>query len=205
MISYIRGELAETGENGIVVEAGGVGYEIRVPLTVLSELPPVGEEVKVFTYHHVWQDGMQLYGFLSRDDRAVFEMLLGVSGIGPKAALSILSGLSADDLKFAILSDDVKTISQAPGIGAKTAKKLILELKDKLQLSDAFEQKLAAGNAAGAAGKPAAGAAGIREEAVQALVTLGYTSSEAAKAVHGIEITDGTTVEEVLKLCLKRL
>ena len=143
MYSYIKGELSEiVAENHIVVENGGIGYNIYIPGQVLSLLPGVGEEVKIYTYLCVREDAFILYGFLTRDDLNVFKLLIGVSGIGPKGALAILSVMSTDDLRFAVLSDDAKAIAKAPGVGNKTAQRLIIELKDKLSLEDAFEQRL---------------------------------------------------------------
>ena len=143
-----------------------------------------------------------LYGFFTREDRKLFGQLLGVSGIGPKGALGILSGLSADDLRFAVLADDAKTIAKAPGIGLKTAKKLILELRDKLSLEEAFEARLA-GEKAREGAEPSAGLTAARNEAVEALTALGYSSSEALKAVRQVEAADGMDVEEILKAALK--
>ena len=145
---------------------------------------------------------MQLFGFLSEDDLEIYRLLIGVSGIGPKGALGILSGLSADALRFAVLADDAKTIAKAPGIGLKTAKKLILELRDKLSLEEAFEARLA-GEKAREGAEPSAGLTAARNEAVEALTALGYSSSEALKAVRQVEAADGMDVEEILKAALK--
>lgn len=136
MISYIRGNLAAVEKDKAVVDVHGVGYGIYMPERALGLLPQTGNEVKIHTYLNVREDAMQLFGFLTRDDLAVFKLLIGVSGIGPKGGLGILSQLSADDLRFAVLSGDVKAISATPGIGKKTAEKLIIELKDKLDLED---------------------------------------------------------------------
>ena len=143
MYSYIKGTLVEASAEGIVVDNQGIGYGILVPGQVLEYLPSIGEEVKIYTYHYVREDMIALYGFLTREDVNIFKMLIGVSGIGPKGALAILSVMSTDDLRFAILGEDAKAIARAPGIGAKTAQRLIIELKDKISLEDAFEQKLA--------------------------------------------------------------
>lgn len=207
MIAFIKGELEFISEECIVVEAGGIGYEIRVPGSILEELPNVGEEVRIHTYLYVREDAMNLYGFASRDDLNVFKLLITVNGIGPKAALGILSTLTTDDLRFAVLADDAKAISKAPGIGAKTASKLILELKDKLKLEDAFESRLAKAPVQTEMTK----ALGIndpkeiRNEAVQALVALGYSNTDAMKAVRQVFITETTDVEEVLKQSLKKM
>lgn len=200
MISYIKGELVDvTDEGTVVVETGDIGYNVMVPASLLSELPAIGCEVKLYTYLHVREDAMQLYGFFSRDERRVFKLVLGVSGIGPKGALGILGTISPDDLRFAVLSDDVKAISKAPGIGTKTAQKLIIELKDKLSLEEAFELKSAH------VAEAAAAANDSKDETVQALVALGYSPAESLKAVKQIDWTEDMTVEAALKLALKKL
>ena len=185
-----------------VLETGGIGYQILLSGRDLELLPSAGEEVRLYTYLQVRDDAFVLYGFFTREDRKLFGQLLGVSGIGPKGALGILSGLSADDLRFAVLADDAKTIAKAPGIGLKTAKKLILELRDKLSLEEAFEARLA-GEKAREGAEPSAGLTAARNEAVEALTALGYSSSEALKAVRQVEAADGMDVEEILKAALK--
>ena len=200
MYSYIKGQLAEIEEDKIVVEAGGIGYNIYTTGQTFQYLPPVGENVKVYTYLHLREDIMMLYGFLSKDELKVFKLLLGVNGIGPKGALAILSVMTTDDLRFAVLSDDAKAIAKAPGVGAKTAQRLILELKDKLKLEDAFEQKLSHVQA-----ETTTNVNGVKNEAVQALVALGYSSSEALKAMNGIELTPDMEVEDLLKAALKNM
>ena len=159
-----------------------------------------GQTVKVYTYLHVKEELMELYGFLTRDDLTVFKLLLGVSGIGPKGALAILAVMTPDDLRFAVLGEDAKAISKAPGIGSKTAKRLILELKDKLKLEDAFELKMEH-----AASEQENSLAGAKSEAVQALTALGYSPSESLKAVEGVGVTPDMTVEEVLREALKQM
>ena len=146
---------------------------------------------------------MQLFGFLSKDDLQMFRLLLGVNGIGPKAALGVLAGLTADELRFAVLSDDAKTISKAPGIGKKTAQKLILELKDKLKLEDAFEKKLA--HEQEAAAISGTNILDARKEAVEALVALGYSSTDALRAVRKVTDVPPDDVEAILKAALKNL
>lgn len=201
MIGYIKGELAEIKESYIVLETGNIGYEIFMPTSAIMELPPRKSTIKVYTYFHVREDAFCLYGFLTKDDLEMFKLLITVNGIGPKVAMGILSGISADELRFAILAEDVKTIGKAPGVGQKTANKIILELKDKISLEDAFEQRFEHQaqkiNSESINGK--------REEAVQALMALGYSSSEAYKFITQIDITDDMTTEDILKLCLKRL
>ena len=201
MISYIKGELTEVFEDTVVVETNGIGYNIRVPGSVLDRLPSVGSSVRIYTYLYVKEDAMNLFGFLSRDDLSVFKLLLNVSGIGPKGALAILSTIGPDDLRFAVLSEDVKTISSAPGIGAKTAKRLIIELKDKLKLAEVFETALANKEKASSENDvlPA------RNEAVEALVALGYASAQAMKAVQQVENAEEKDSEQILKEALKKL
>lgn len=201
MISYIKGELTEIMEDAIVVENNGIGFNIRVPATVISEFSVTGEQVKVYTYLQIREDAHSLYGFLTRDDLEIFKMLINVNGIGPKGALAILSTISPDDLRFAVLSDDVKLISSAPGIGAKTAQKLIIELKDKIKLSDAFEQALA--HQESSIGMSVDFSA--RNEAVEALVALGYGNAEALRAVKNIENIEEKDTETILKEALKKL
>lgn len=201
MIAYLAGRLADIEEDRIVVECSGVGYGVRVPLSMLERLPAVGSQVKVYTYLQVKEDGIGLYGFLSKGDLKMFRQLLGVSGIGPKGALGVLSSLTPDALRLAIVSGDAKAISRAQGIGSKTAQRLILELKDKI----GSEELLAAAPAFAEgplAGGPASGAG---REAVDALVALGYSASEAARAVKQVEITDAMSAEDVLKASLKHL
>ncbi len=201
MYSYIRGILADVEENLVVIEAGGVGYNIYTTGQTLDYLPTIGEELKLYTYLQVREDAMQLYGFLTKDDLRVFKLLLGVSGIGPKGALAILSVMSTDDLRFAVLGEDAKMIAKAPGIGSKTAQRLILELKDKLSLEEAFEQKLTNQNEK----KLPNQANGIKNDAIQALVALGYSSTEALKTVNAVEITEDSDVEDILKAALKNM
>ncbi|MBS5673125.1 MAG: Holliday junction branch migration protein RuvA [Lachnospiraceae bacterium] len=201
MYAYIKGILTEITEDAIIIENQGIGYEIAVPGQVLDYLPSVGEEVKIYTYHYVREDAILLYGFLTKEDVKIFKMLIGVSGIGPKGALAILSVLSTDDLRFAILGDDAKAIAKAPGVGAKTAQRVIIELKDKLSLEDAFEQKLA-NQAQKAELNPAVG---VKNEAILALTSLGYSQSEALKVLQGIEISPDDQVEDVLKMALKQM
>ena len=201
MIAFVHGIAAEMTENSVIVETGGIGYEIYMTGESLSQLP-MGEKVKIHTYFQVREDAMQLYGFLKKDDLQMFKLLLGVNGVGPKAAMGVLSGITADELRFAVLSDDVKTLSKAPGIGKKTAQKLILELKDKLKLEDAFELKLAhEQEKAAVSGDVSDG----RQEAVAALVALGYSSTNALRAVRKVTEVSPDDVEGLLKAALKNM
>lgn len=203
MICFIKGILESVQDNQVVVENRGIGFAIMVPLSVASALPQAGNEVKLYTYMYVREDAMQLYGFLTRDELSMFRLLITVSGVGPKGALGILSVMDADALRFAILADDAKSISKAPGIGTKTAGKVILELKDKMDYGEAIDSVLDHGqqNAAGTGGA----AHDAANEAIQALVALGYTSTEAVKAVKKVTITPDMSVEEILKAGLRNI
>lgn len=198
MISYIRGELVSIEDEKVVIDVNGVGFGIFMPGQAMNMLPAIGEEVKLHTYMNVREDAMQLFGFLTRDDLNVFKLVIGVSGIGPKGGLSILSHLSPDELRFAVMSHDVKAISGAPGIGKKTAEKLIIELKDKLSIEDVLERTVERDSHAVSSTNNQ-----IHTEAVQALVALGYGNTEALKAVKKVDTSEDMTVEDVLKQALK--
>ena len=200
MISYVKGALAEKSGDRIVVEAGPVGLGIYVPLSVLEVLPPLGEEVKIYTYLQVREDDLSLYGFLHRQDLDMFRRLIGVNGIGPKGALGILSALSPDDLRLAILTGDAKAISKAPGVGAKTAQRIILDLKDKVS---AEEMLASVADTEERTSVPLMQEAG--REAATALVALGYSNLEASKAVKNVQITEDMDAEAVLRASLKYL
>jgi len=204
LISYIKGPLIAVEEDLIIVEAASMGYNIHVPLSVVEALPRIGEEVLIHTYLQVKEDAMTLYGFFGRQDLKMFKQLLGVNGVGPKAALGILSTLRPDDLRMAIIAGDAKAISRAPGIGAKTAQRVILDLKDRISMDDILPagvvQQVSAAAKAGAAN-----AEGVGGEAIEALVALGYSMTEAVKAVRQVEVTPAMTAEDVLKASLKFL
>lgn len=197
MIAYIKGIFEEITEDGIVVEAGGVGYGIAVPPALASELTQ-GEEVKIYTYFQVAEDMQKLYGFGSHEDRKVFTRLLKVSGIGPKLAMSIMGAVPTDELKLAVITGDVKSLSRAPGLGKKTAEKLILELKDSFDASELVTS-----------GNETQGAPLVMNdafsEATQALMALGYSSSEAMRAVRKVEAREGMTVDDVLQEAFRQL
>ena len=204
MIAYIKGEVAWIEEERIVLESGNIGYNIMMPASSFDTQDLVGKEVKIYTHLNVREDAMQLYGFLNLDELKTFRLLLGVYGIGPKAALGILSGLTTDELRFAVLSDDVKTISKAPGIGKKTAQKLILELKDKIDLEEVFETKQEhVRETEGKMESKEENAA--KKDAVDALTALGYSSTEALRAVRQTGVTQDMDVETILKLSLKNM
>lgn len=204
MIAFVKGLLESVKEDCIVVENQGIGFEIFVPGSVVSSLPPVGTEVTIYTYTYVREDILQLYGFVTRDEMKMFKLLITVNGIGPKGALGILSVLDADTLRFAILAGDSKAIAKAPGIGAKTAGKLILELKDKCGIEDMLDSSEKDFAQSGSQGERS-GVSVAQGEAVEALVALGYSASESTAAVRKTKITEDMTVEDILKQSLKNL
>lgn len=205
MYAYIRGTLEEITEDGVIVESGGIGYNIRVSATTADLLPGIGSEVKIYTYTLVREDAFMLYGFLTRDDLEIFKKLITVSGIGPKGGLAILSVMSADALRFAVMAADAKAIARAPGIGAKTAERVILELRDKISLEDTLR---GLGSPADSTGQAAGGRNGdnlMKREAIEALVALGYSASDATAAVKKVEVGEDATSERILKLALKHM
>lgn len=198
MISYIRGPLAEKLADSVIVEARGVGYQIFVPASVLTALPKIGEEVKIYTFFSVNESGVSLFGFLTRQDLDMFRQLIGVNGVGPKSAVGILSALRPDELRMAVLTGDVKMLSRAPGVGSKTAQRIILDLKDKVDAEEVLTSFLDSPVPAEVTGVSEAG-----KEAVDALVALGYSAGEAAGAVRKAAPTEDMTAEAVLKAALK--
>ena len=200
MISYIKGELVELTENAIVLDHDGMGFLIMMPASILAKLPAIGSELKVHTYLYVKEDALDLYGFLTKDDLKVFRLLITVSGIGPKGALAILSTMSPDDLRFAVLAGDSKTISKAPGIGSKTAQKLIIELKDKLKIEDVLD-----GGADGGYEPQSDMGDTAAAEAVMALTALGYSSADATRAVRQVDGGADMDSEALLKAGIKKL
>lgn len=203
MIRFVKGTLAMIGENEIVVDNHGIGFLISVPLSVIEVLPETGSEVMLYTYLNVREDAMQLFGFLTLEDLKVFQLLITVNGIGPKAALGMMGTLSAYDIRYAIIAGDAKTIAKAPGIGPKTASKVILELKDKFEVEELLEESGAEKNLQ--ASKEDTQMQGIVQDAIEALVVLGYPKTDAAKAVRAVNLTEEMTVEDLLKQSLKNM
>lgn len=201
MIAFVRGEIEDITEENVVLDVGGIGYNIKISAQTAQQLPGIGREVKLYTYTCVREDAFLLFGFLRRDELDIFKKLITVNGIGPKGGLAILSVMSADDVRFAIISGDAKAIAKAPGIGAKTAGRVILDLKDKVSLEETLIQKEMNAYAFESAGMnhQAAG------EAVEALVALGYSPSDAVKAVKKADAPEDADVETVLKLALKNM
>ncbi|MDY3122250.1 Holliday junction branch migration protein RuvA [Clostridiaceae bacterium 68-1-5] len=197
MIAYIKGVLADKEESRVIVETGGIGYGIFVPQSDMERLPKTGNMVELYTYFHVKEDEMKLFGFLSKEEKELFKLIIGVSGIGPKGGLSILSALSPNALRMAVVSGDAKAIAKSPGIGKKTAEKLILELKDKLNLEQMLEQ-----TSEGAANIENTG---VQGEVIEALTELGYGQTEAWRAVRNSGLEEGDTAESLLKRALKNI
>ncbi len=200
MIAYIKGEIVSAEADKIIIDNGNIGYNIFVPATLLSRTGGIGSEAKIFTYLNVKEDAMTLFGFLTKEELDLFKLILGVNGIGPKGALGILSVLSPDDLRVAVMSEDSKAIAKAPGIGNKTAMKLILELRDKLSIEDILSPSnneiISADNQK---------MSEVRNEALQAMVALGYSQTESMKAVKAAPIDENTEVEDVIKFALKSI
>ncbi len=202
MIGFVRGTVDSVFENYVLLENNGIGYEIYVPASELERMPHAGDEVRLYTYLHVREDLMQLYGFLTRDACDFFKMLITVNGVGPKGALGILSTLDVDQLRFAILAEDSKAIAKAPGIGKKTAEKVVLELRDKCDSDDFITS-----SGDGVTPTETAGATSdAAKDAIEALVALGYSSADAMRAVRSvIALSDEMNVELILKQALKAL
>lgn len=197
MIAYVHGIVENIETQCCIIDVNGVGINVLISDTTASRLPGIGEEVKLFTYTSVREDAFLLYGFLSRNELDLFKKLISVNGIGPKGGLALLSAMDADSLKYAICSQDAKAISKAPGIGAKTAQRLILELKDKLSFADNIVVPTVEGD------NPYAEANGPVAEAVDALVALGYGRGESLKAVNSIEGVDKMDAGKILRAALK--
>ena len=203
MIAYLNGILAEIEEENIVIEVNGIGYNVRIPAGMAGRLPQIGEVVKLYTYTSVREDAIGLYGFLSRDDLNMYRQLITVSGIGPKGGLSVLSAMSADELRMAVISQDAKAIAKAPGVGTKTAQRIILELKDKISLEDTAMMREV--NQV-PQGSMLTGKSRAQTEAVEALTALGYSPSEALRAVKAVlQETPDLDVEALLKAALKKM
>jgi Holliday junction DNA helicase RuvA len=195
MISYVRGVVAAITGGAAIVECGGIGYEVVVSPATAANMPSVGREVKLYTHMQLRDDGVSLFGFLTTEEMRMFNLLLGVTGIGPRAAVNILAALTPERLALAIVSNDAAALCSAPGIGKKTAQRMILELKDKLNAADAVDYS----------GEPAtAQSSGVRQDAADALTALGYGRSDALKAVMETA-EEGMSAEAIIKAALRRL
>ena len=195
MITFLDGTLEEKQPTRIVMNMSGVGYEVLVPLSSFDRLPAEGDSCRILIYHHITDASQVLFGFCTDEERDLFKMLLGVSGIGPKTAVSALSGLSVRELKTALIESDVKQISSISGIGKKTAERVIVELRDKFSSGDALEAM---------AGADAAPGDHRLRDAALALISLGYKQADAQKMVkvYVLKIEEGTTVEDLVRMAL---
>ena len=202
MIAFVRGNIENLTEENVVIDVNGIGYNVKISAGTAALLPGLGEEVKLYTYTSVREDAFNLFGFLTRDELEIFKKLITVNGIGPKGGLLILSVMSADDIRFAVISGDAKMIAKAPGIGKKTAERVILDLKDKISLEDTLIHKDMSGGSV-AEGSDMENSA--RNEAIEALTALGYSASDALRAVKAVQIDDSMDVEVILKLALKNM
>lgn len=201
MIAYVEGRIEDIAPDNAVLDVGGIGYNIKISPETASRLPGLGQRVRLYTYTCVREDAFWLYGFLSKGDLELFKKLITVSGIGPKGALALLASMDADTLRFAILSGDTKAIAKAPGIGAKTAQRLILDLKDKIrQDEDLIRMEISAGTMENSCADTPQ-----KREAVEALVSLGYGQADALKAVNSIEGVENMESGAVLKAALKKM
>ena len=200
MFAYLKGILADVSEDYCVIDVHDIGYNVKISGQTIAGLPGIGEMVKIYTYTSVKEDAFQLFGFLSKDELDLFKVLITVNGIGPKGALSLLSAMDTDILRMAIVNQDVKMISKAPGIGKRTAERLILELKDKLSITvSMIDREINQYQSV-----PMADSANKRE-AVDALVALGYGQAESIKAVNQVEGAEDMEVGALLKAALMKI
>jgi Holliday junction DNA helicase RuvA len=198
LIAYLQGELREKEPTRVVLDVGGVGYEVLIPLSTFYELPEEGKTVALRVHTHVREDTLQLFGFRSARERAVFELLLRTSGVGPKLAQSILSGVAPDELLAAIGAGDVAVLRAVPGVGQKTAERIVVDLRDRVA------GLICPADAAGAATR-ATTHGGAAEEAISALVNLGYGASHAERAVEAArqDLDDDASLEDVIRAALR--
>ena len=194
MISQLTGRLVEKNASSCVVDVSGVGYEVFIPLSTLDQLPDIGETVTLTIHTHVREDILQLFGFADRHERTVFRQLIGISGVGPKMALGILSGLPAQDLTAAVVGEDVERLVAIPGIGRKTAERIIVELKDKLA------KQLAAGGMPVPSSVPSA-----HREIIDALTGLGYKRQQVEHALRKVRPEASMPLAEAIRITLKEL
>lgn len=199
MIAFLNGEISAIYEDKVIIEVSGVGYNVLMPSSCIKILKGIGNIAKIYTYLSVREDAMQLYGFNTSDELELFKLLITVNGIGPKASLQILSSMSQDEIKMAIVAGDSKTLSKVPGIGPKTAQRIIIDLKDKIDLINTVESRLSSDITYSGA------LSDEKSEALEALVALGYSKKDALNAVSSVDAPQGTKVEEILKLALKSI
>lgn len=205
MVAYVNGILESIEEGNAVIDVNGIGINVNISGSTMDKMPGIGEMVKVYTYTNVKEDAFTLFGFLSRDELSLFKLLITVNGIGPKGGLAILSVMSPDDLRFAIIAGDSASIAKAPGIGKKTAERITLELKDKIKVT---EDSLLSQGGDSLDGDLLGDNLSAKDETVAALVALGYNNSDAMRAVRkvlGTEEGAAANTEDLLKLALKEM
>jgi len=197
VISFLNGTIAAKNESGVIIDVGGVGYSVSMPVSDIAKMGGIGDSVKVFTHFHISENAIALFGFLTNEQIDYFNKLIAISGIGPKAAVSVLGTLSVQDLAYAIIAEDVKAITRAPGVGPKAAQRIILELKGKIDTQDAVSVP---------SGNSIASVSSVRADtgAVNALIALGASPSEAQKTVMQIG-GDGMSTEDIIKEALRRM
>jgi Holliday junction DNA helicase RuvA len=197
MISHLLGVLEQIGQNQVVIDVGNIGYQVKVPSSVLNRLPPAGAKVKLYTIQVVREDDVSLYGFLNNEERSLFSLFLSVSGVGPKTAMAIVSGFPIDRLVGAVAQGDTMLLSSISGVGKKTAERIVLELKEKIAKTYAL--------------KPAEMMSGLKgdqtiiADSISALIALGYSPREAREAIMRLKVENAVSVEAVLKEALKSL
>ena len=200
MIAYVKGMLAMVNDTSVVVDVSGVGYLVNVSNATLARLPSKNTEVQLFTYHQTSEAGQALHGFLTQEEVRMFMLLISVSGIGPKVAVATLGTLTPQEIIMAIVAEDADMLSRAPGVGKKTAQRVLLELKDKIKTSSAWEDT--GGMAAGGTGMVASSTE--KQDAMDALLALGYGRAEAMQAV--LEVAeDDMAADNLIRLALKKL
>ena len=198
MYAFIEGRVCEKTTNSLVLEAGGIGYQLNCSMTTLQEAPPMGEKMRCYTYLSVREDAMELFGFATKEEKQLFLSLTGISGVGAKTALGLLGAMPLRDLNLASLLGDVNALSRAPGIGKKTAQRIALELKDKVTQADINQPT-------GKAATPTSGAAADNfAEAIEALTALGYSAIEARDALSHVEDKDAPA-DELIRLALRAM
>ena len=202
MIAYVDGIIEDITEDNVVVDVSGMGYNVKISADTAARLPGIGEHTRIYTYTCVREDAFLLYGFLSRNELDIFKKVITVNGIGPKGAQAILSVMDADSLRYAILSGDTKAIAKAPGIGAKTAERLILDLKAKIKIDDTMISREIAMNAV--QNGPLTENSQL-QEAVEALVSLGYGRTESMNAVKAVPGAEEMDAGKLLKAALKKM
>lgn len=197
MYAFIYGEIIDKEPENLVVECNHIGYNIHIAPGMLPKFPAVGQMARIYTYTSVREDAFWLYGFTSKDELSMFKLLITVSGIGPKAAMGILSVMDVDTIRLAVISQDAKMIAKAPGVGAKSASRIVLELKDKIKPEDVIGKSVD--------DEESSVIGTLRQEATEALVALGYTVSDAYKVLQKLDITEDTRVEDVIKMALRQI